>query len=313
MDRLRAMELFLSISQTQSFSQTARKFGISATAVSRMITEIEDDLKVKLLLRSTRQVVLTESGEEYARQLEGILWQINELQGNVTAITTAPRGRLRVHSRTMFGVGVLPPLVASFRRLYPEIDIELLVSETAVDLRRNHIDIDFRISPPEEAGVKRRMLFHSERHLLASPDYLAGKPPLEQPEHILQHECLVYQLPGEEYTWRFRQGKETREIAFKPRLVCNNGIALLELARLGEGLVLLDDYTVHHDLRSGRLVRVLTDYRITNKDFDEGMYATILDTPTVPAKVRLFVDHVARHVAGDELRFTASSRSPGLS
>jgi DNA-binding transcriptional LysR family regulator len=313
MDRLRAMELFLSISQTQSFSQTARKFGISATAVSRMITEIEDDLKVKLLLRSTRQVVLTESGEEYARQLEGILWQINELQGNVTAITTAPRGRLRVHSRTMFGVGVLPPLVASFRRLYPEIDIELLVSETAVDLRRNHIDIDFRISPPEEAGVKRRMLFHSERHLLASPDYLAGKPPLEQPEHILQHDCLVYQLPGEEYTWRFRQGKETREIAFKPRLVCNNGIALLELARLGEGLVLLDDYTVHHDLRSGRLVRVLTDYRITNKGFDEGMYATILDTPTVPAKVRLFVDHVARHVAGDELRFTASSRSPGLS
>lgn len=311
MDRLRAMELFLSISQTQNFSQTARKFGISATAVSRMITEIEDDLKVKLLLRSTRQVVLTESGQEYARQLEGILWQINELQSSVTAITTAARGKLRVHSRTMFGVSVLPPLVASFRRLHPEIDIELLLGEAPVDLRRNHIDIDFRISPPEEAGVKRRMLFHSERHLMASPEYLAGKPPLAEPQDVLQHACLVYQLPGEEYTWRFRQGDETREIAIQPRLICNSGIGLLELARLGEGLVLLDDYTVHHDLRAGRLVRVMPEYRITNKGFDEGMYATILDTPTVPAKIRLFVDHVARHVAGDELRFTAASRAPG--
>lgn len=312
MDRLRAMELFLSISQTQSFSETARKFGISATAVSRMITEIEDDLKVKLLLRSTRQVVLTESGQAYARQLEGILWQVQELHSNVSAITTAPRGRLRVHSRTMFGLGVLPALVAGFRQSYPDISIELLVSEEPVDLRRNRIDIDFRISPPEEAGVKRRMLFHSERYLVASSAYLSGRPPLREPQDILQHDCLVYQLPGEEYTWRFRQAKETREIAFKPRLVCNNGIALLELARLGEGLVLLDDYTVHHDLRLGRLVRVMDDFRITNKGFDEGMYATILDTPIVPAKVRLFVDHVARHVAGDELRFTASSRSPGL-
>lgn len=306
MDRLRAMELFLSISQTQNFSETARRFGISATAVSRMVTELEDSLKIKLLLRSTRQVVLTESGQEYAAQLEGILLQIRELQGNITAITTAPRGTLRVHSRTMFGLGVLPPLVAGFRRLYPDIDIELLVTEAPVDLRRNHIDIDFRISPPEEAGVKRRMLFRSDRYLVASPDYLAGKAPLTGPEDILAHDCLVYQLPGgDEYTWRFRQGHETREIAFRPRLICNSGIALLELARLGEGLVLLDDYTVHADLQQGRLVRLLPQFRITNKGFDEGMYATILDTPIVPAKIRVFLDYIAQHVAGDQLRFSA--------
>ena len=142
MDRLRAMELFLSISQTQNFSETARRFGISATAVSRMITDTENELKVKLLLRSTRQVVLTESGQEYARQLEGILWQINALQGNITAISTAPQGLLRVHSRTMFGLGLLPPLIAGFRKLYPDIHIELTLTEAAVDLRRNQIDIE---------------------------------------------------------------------------------------------------------------------------------------------------------------------------
>ena len=312
MDRLRAMELFLSISQTRNFSETALRIGISATGVSRMITDIEEELKVKLLLRSTRQVALTESGQEYARQLEGILWRINELQANITAISSAPQGVLRVHSRVMFGLGVLPPLIAAFRKRYPEIHIELTLTEAAVDLRRNQFDIDFRISPPVEAGVKRRMLFQSERHLAATPAYLAGKPALQVPEDILQHDCLAYELPGNEYTWIFKQEERLTEIAFKPRHVSNNGIALLELARLGEGLVLLDDYTVHNDIRAGRLVRVLTDYRISNKGFDEGMYATILDTPIIPAKIRLFLDFVAEHVAGPELRFAAHGKAAGL-
>lgn len=313
MDRLRAMELFLSISQTRNFSETARRFGVSATGVSRMITDIEDELKVKLLLRSTRQVALTESGQEYARQLEGILWRINELQSNITAISSAPQGLLRVHSRMMFGLGVLPPLIAAFRKLYPEIHIELTLGEAPADLRRSQIDVDFRISPPVEAGVKRRMLFQSERYLVAAPAYLAGKADLRVPEDILAHECLAYQLPGDEYTWLFKQQDPIGEVAFKPRHVSNNGIALLELARLGEGLALLDDYTVHNDIRQGRLVRVLSDYRISNKGFDEGMYATILDTPIIPAKIRLFLDFVGEHVAGPELRFSAHWKAAGIS
>jgi DNA-binding transcriptional LysR family regulator len=306
------MELFLSISQTQNFSETARHFGISATAVSRMITDIENELKVKLLLRSTRQVALTESGLEYARQLEGILWRISELQSNITAINTAPQGLLRVHSRLMFGLGVLPKLIADFRKLHPGIHIELNLTESPVDLRRSQFDIDFRISPPVEAGVKRRMLFLSDRHLVASPAYLAGKKNLQGPEDILEHDCLAYQLPGIDYLWRFKQQENIQEIAFKPRHVSNNGIALLELARMGEGLVLLDDYTVHDDIRQGRLVRLLPDFRISNKSFEEGMFATILDTPIIPAKIRLFIDFVAENVGGTERRFSAHG-SPAIS
>lgn len=314
MDRLRAMELFLSVSQTKSFSETARQFGISATAVSRTITDFESALNVKLLLRSTRQVVLTESGQEYARQLEGILWNIHEAHRSITAIRAAPKGVLRVHARTMFGLGVLPPLIAAFRNQYPDIHIELQLSESPVDLRRSQTDIDFRISPPVEAGIKRRRLFHSQRYLVAAPRYLAHRPALQQPEQLLVHDCLAYLLPGEQYSWHFRagEGQPIHELAFKPRHVSNNGMALLELARLGEGIALLDDYTVHHDLARGTLVRLLPEFQVTNTTFEEGMYATILDTPMVPTKIRLFLDCVAERVSGESQRFSAVQPSEPL-
>lgn len=303
MDRLRAMELFLSVSQTKSFSETARHFGISATAVSRMIADMEDTLKVKLLLRSTRQIMLTESGVEYARQLQGILSSIHEAHSQITAIRQAPSGTLRVHSRTMFGVRVLPLLMARFRRLYPDIMIELTLSETPADLRQGHIDIDFRVSPPMEAGVKRRILFKSERYLVASPGYLATHAAPAVPTDLRHHDCLAYRLPGSTSTWNFRRDGQFEELAFTPRQLTNSGMALLELARLGEGIALLDDYLVQRDLARGTLIRLLPDFLVNNTSLEAGMYATILDTPQIPTKIQLFLDFVAQHISGEGDRF----------
>lgn len=307
MDRLRAMELFLSISRTMSFSETARLFGLSATVVSRMISAFEDQLGVKLLMRSTRQVVLTEAGHEYARRVAEILGSIADAQQGITAIRSAPRGHIRVHARTMFGVGVLPPLVAAFRQIYPEISVELILSESKADLRREQIDIDFRISPPIEAGVKRRMLFHSQRYLVASPAYVATMPPLVGPTDLAHQQNLVYALPGDQHVWRVIGPDEEaiQEVVLKPRHVTNNGMVLLEFARIGEGIALLDDYTVARDIERGRLVRLLPDCRVTNSTFEEGMFAIILDTPMIPTKIRLFLDFVADRVAGKSLRFSA--------
>src|SRR5690606_29865370 len=99
-------------------------------------------------------------------------------------ISSVPQGILRVHSRTMFGLGVLTPLIPDFRKEFPEITVELTLSETLVDLRRQNIDIDFRIAPPEEAGLKRRRLFVSERYLVASPELIASMPPIKSPDDI---------------------------------------------------------------------------------------------------------------------------------
>jgi DNA-binding transcriptional LysR family regulator len=303
MDRLRAMELFLSVSRTKSFSETARQFGVSATAVSRMIADIETSLNVKLLLRSTRQIMLTESGLEYARQLEQILNSITEAHSNITAIRQAPKGILRVHSRTMFGVRVLPLLISRFRNQYPDIMIELTLSETPADLRQGQTDIDFRVSPPVEAGVKRRILFRCERYLVASPDYLAKHSAPKTPAELLHHHCLAYMLPGGACTWHFRRATQAEDLNFMPRQLTNNGLALLEMARLGEGVALLDDYIVQRDLARGTLIRLLPDHQANNTSHDAGMYATILDTAQIPTKIQLFLDFVAQHVSGENHRF----------
>ncbi|MGX9935185.1 LysR family transcriptional regulator [Advenella kashmirensis] len=305
MDRLKAMELFLSVSRSGSFTETARQFAISPTSVSRMITELEQALNVRLLLRSTRQVMLTEAGQEYAHQLEGILWSINHAHDSITAISTSPQGLLRVHSRVMFGLGVLTPLIARFRTLYPDIHVELILAEAQADLRLAQIDIDFRIAPPVEAGLKRRILFKSERHLVASPDYIASMPALTAPPQLADHALICYLKPGEGYVFRFLSDKGIDEVALHPRHVTNNGIAQLELARLGEGIALLDDYTVANDIAQGRLVRLLPDFRVTNSSFEDGIYATILDTPMIPAKIRVFLDFVASEVSGSDRRFLA--------
>lgn len=187
----------------------------------------------------------------------------------------------------------------------PGIQIELTLSEGQADLNKDQIDIDFRIAPPIEPGIKRRILFRSDRYLVVSPGYLIGRSPVASPEQLKAHQCIAYFLPGTRYSWRFRKDEVETEVQFQPRHVSNNGIALLEFARMGEGIVLLDDYTVHKDLISGRLVRLIPEYQVTNSSFEDGMYATIVDWPAIPPKTRVFMDFVASRVSGSELRFAA--------
>lgn len=110
-------------------------------------------------------------------------------------------------------------------------------------------------------------------------------------------------LPGSSYTWHFKQAEQTETMMFTPRHLTNNGMALLELARLGEGVALLDDYLVHRDLARGTLMRLLPDFHVNNTQQEAGMYATILDTSLIPTKIQLFLDFVATHVSGEGDRF----------
>ena len=292
MDKLRAMDLLVATAQSGSFSATGRRYGMSTASVSRRISELEEHLGVTLIHRSTRNLALSEAGEAYVAEAREILASIARADAGISALQEAPKGVLRVHSRIMFGVTFLAQAQAGFAARHPELTVELHLSERPARLREDGFDIDFRIAAPQESGLMRRRLLSSQRILVAAPAYLEVAPPIASPRDLAGHRCLTYWLGPDPPYWRFRQDGADLEVPVPSNFASNNGQVLLIAAREGHGIALLDDYTVAADIAAGRLVRILPQYRVTNTTFDEGVFATYLETPRVPAKIRVILDHV---------------------
>jgi DNA-binding transcriptional LysR family regulator len=298
MIHLQAMELLVTTVREGSFSAAGRRAGLSPASVSRHIGELEAMLGVQLLNRTTRHLSLTEAGKVYVQRAEQILHSIEDAAAAALALQKAPRGTLRVHSRMLFGMTVLTPLLPSFQKQYPELKIELSLSERRVQLREHDFDIDLQIAAPSDPSLMQRRLLASERILVAAPDYVARAPAVRAPADLLQHNCLTYWLGAEAVVWKFLHKGKLTEMVVPSSFSSNNGHVLIQLAIMGHGIALLDDYTVANELARGRLVRLLPSYRVTNSTFDEGIYATYLQTNYLPEKIRVFLDFLAENVPG---------------
>ena len=295
MDKLRALELLVATAELGSFVEAGRRYGLSNASVSRHITELEQRLGVGLLHRSTRSLSLSDAGHAYVNQVRDVLAMLEDADAGVAAMQAVPRGLLRVHSRTMFGLSVLTPLQREFAELYPDVAVELHLSERPVRLREDGFDLDFRIAPPAELGLVRKRLFLCKRLLVASPAYIDRHGMPRAPEDLLTHHCLAYWRSGEQVFWRFRRGQREQELPISHRFCSNNGQVLLEAARSGMGIALLNEYSVSKDLKQGVLEEVLPNFQVTNTTFEEGIFATFLKTPKMPIKLRVYLDFMAEN------------------
>lgn len=285
-----AMELFVSAVREGSFSAAGRRANLSPASVSRQIAALEASLSVQLLNRTSRSLTLTEAGREYLARLEPALLGIAEAEAAAVALQTTPRGTLRVHSRLMFGMRVVAPLIPEFQARFPELRVELRLAERPARLAEEEIDIDLRIGAPPDGQLMQRLLLRSERILVASPSYLAQREPVRAPRDLLAQHCLAYWLGPEDVVWRFLGEAGLEELTVAARFASNNGEVLRGLALAGHGIALLDDYTVRADLRAGRLVRLLPGLRVTNTGFDVGIHAVFRQASALPAKTRAFLD-----------------------
>lgn len=294
MEWLRAAELFVNVVQLGSLSAAARRCGVSPATVSRIIHSLEEDVGGRLLNRTSRKLNLTEAGEFYYSKVEQILHQIQEANDSVARLQSSPRGTLRVHSRMLVGNQYIVPALTEFSRRYPEISVDLLLSNYAVDLVAQNIDVDIRIGKMEDSALIARKLAHAHRVVCATPRYLATVPPLENPEALSGYNCLTYRLNLGRSVWRFidPEGKLS-EVPVSGNLQSDNGRALLQAALAGQGIVIMPDWAVRDELASGALVRLLPEYQVSNLDFDNGVYAVFQHATQVPSKIRVFVDYMA--------------------
>ncbi|MFC7476151.1 LysR family transcriptional regulator [Dankookia sp. GCM10030260] len=298
MSRLQAMELFAAAVREGSFSAAGRRAGLSPASVSRQVAALEAGLGTQLLNRTSRSLVLTEAGREYLARLEPILQDIAAAEAAAAALQATPRGTLRLHSRTMFGLRLVTPLLPAFQARYPELRVELRLAERPARLAEEEIDIELRIGAPPAGPLMQRLLLRSERILVASPGYLDGRPAVRQPRDLLAQECLTYWLGPDEVTWRFLGAGGLQELRIAARLTANNGEVLRQLALAGHGIALLDDYTVRDELAAGRLLRLLPDWRVTNSEFDQGIHAVFRQAALLPAKTRAFLDFLVEALPG---------------
>jgi len=295
MDNVKAMRLFLTVVQTGSLSGAGRQSGLSPASVSRQITALEDDLGVRLLNRTSRRLSLTEAGQVYLEHAERLLQDIDELRDAVSQMAVKPRGTLRIQSRISLGTQHVAPLIPTFLALYPDLKIDLWLTDNDLDLTEHGIDLAIRTGNLSDSTLIGRRLASSPRVICASPEYWAehGKP--ATPEALMDHNCLTYRFEfgTAAALWQFRiDTGQSINIQVAGNFQTNNGEALRVATLSGLGVAMLPAWSVKDHLKAGSLERVLSDYETTVSDLDFGIYAVYLSRRNLSAKTRLFVDHL---------------------
>lgn len=295
MDSLKAVQVFVRVVQHGSLSSAARKLDISPASASRQVSALEDHLGARLLNRTSRKLTLTEAGEKYFYHAEQILQHVDEAQHSISQLQASPRGTLRVHSRVLVGQLFIVPAITDFLLQYPEIRIDLMLSNQIVDLVQQNIDVDIRIGKLSDSSLIARRMAISERVVCASPAYLSRHAAIEQPQDLTAHNCLTYRLTMGSVQWHFMDGEgHTTDVAVSGSLQTDFGPALREATLRGLGLALMPDWSVRDDLRSGALVRLFPRYKVSFLEFDNGVYAVYQRSRHMSTKVKLLVDHLSR-------------------
>lgn len=310
MNRLQGMELFAAAARLGSFSEAGRKAGLSPASVSRIIGDFEAHLRVQLFNRTSRSLALTEAGATYLARLEPLLDALRAADSEAGAFQTRPSGRLRVHSRLMFGHRVLAPLLPSFQAANPDVTVELLLAERPADLRHydHDMDIEIRIGRSPDPTLESALILPTDPILVASPGYFAAAPPLDGPSDLDAHRCLAYLIGTDEPVWRFARDGVLEEIRIRPFMATNSGEVLRMLALAGHGIALLWDYTVRAELAGGQLAHVLPHLAVTNATFQysRGIHAVFRRTDYIPAKIRAFTDFFTAERVRRQLGTTAT-------
>jgi DNA-binding transcriptional LysR family regulator len=304
-NRAGEMEVFVQAVVLNSFSAAGRRLGLTPSAVSKIISRIEERLGTRLLVRSTRTLRLTPEGEIYHQRALRIVAEIDEAERAVASgASAAPRGLLRVNSSVPVGMMCILPLVPKFLQRYPEVELDVSLSDGVVDLIEERADVAIRVGPMRSSSLKARKLFESRVIVIASPAYLAEHGTPMHPRDLERHNCLNFNFRRILNEWPFRDPKtgEIDTIAVAGNFLSNNGSTAQQMCVAGLGIARLGLFHVRADMEAGRLVALLEDY---NPGDIELIHAVFVGHEYLAARVRSFVDFLAETLGTD----TAGSTS----
>jgi DNA-binding transcriptional LysR family regulator len=292
-NRAGEMGVFVAAAESAGFSAAGRKLGLSPSAVSKLVTRVEDRLGTPLFVRSTRALQLTPEGALYLERARRILADIDDAERQIaTGADFVPRGRLRVSSLVAFGECCLLPLVPKFLTLYPQVELDISLTDTVIDIVDERTDVALRSGPLRDSTLMARKIIEFRRIVVASPAYLEAHGMPRRPQDLDHHNCLRFNFRRSMDEWPFRDPSSgepyTRPVS--GNVHGNSGVILRQFALDGIGLARLGAFHVEQDIAEGRLVALLEDY---NPEDIERIQAVYVGHEHLAARIRAFIDFLA--------------------
>jgi len=279
---------FVSVAQTSSFTGASKILGISTAQVSRQVSALENRLNTKLFYRTTRKVSLTEEGSVYFRHCRQVMAGLEDAERAISNLRNAPQGLVKLTAPVTYGEKYIMPLVIDFMTQYPEVEVNVVLSNQTVDLVEGGYDLAIRLGKLGDSSMMAKRLTSRTQYVCASPKYLEQFGIPHSLSELKQHNCLV----GNTDHWRFIESGKEKSIRVSGSLTCNSGYGLRDAAIKGIGLIKLPDYYISEDLKSGDLVSILENYQ----EPEEGIWALYPQNRHLSPKVRLLVDYLAEQL-----------------
>jgi DNA-binding transcriptional LysR family regulator len=285
------LNFFVLLAKLGSMSATARELGVTPPAVTKRLSQMEQRLGVRLVNRTTRRISLTNEGELYLAQASDILHRIRDMEESVSSGRAEPKGLLRVNATPGFGRTRIAPIVSRFAHAYPEVEVELHLTDRPISLAEEAYDLAIRFGELPDTRLTARRLMTNRRFLCASPAYLkqAGEP--QTPQELHRHRCILHRQNDDVYgTWRLLKGRTVELVKVRGAVSSNDGDIVLNWALDGHGIVQRSEWDVAKYLESGRLRQVMPAYTLPSAD----LYLYYLSRRNLPAKMRAFIDFLAK-------------------
>lgn len=292
------LQIFVEVMRQGSFAAVARDRNVDPSSISRTIAGLEKELGIRLLQRTTRRLSPTEAGMAYFERVEPLVEEMQQAIAIATDVSGQPRGTLRVTASVSFGQRCLVPLLPQFRQRYPDLAIELLLTDAVVDLLAERIDVAIRLGLLADSSLIAQRLLPTHYRVCASPHYLAQFGHPATPSDIAHHECLRFPLAGFRARWRFQdQAGQSEEIPVTGRVVISNALALQQCAISGLGLALLPNWLIDAELQSGALIDVFPEHQVTATEFNTAAWLVLPSRAYLPLKVQAFLDFLKTSIS----------------
>ena len=295
MENLNRMMIFYHVVDLGSFTEAAKVLKMAKSAVSRHVTLLEKQVGARLLNRTTRQLNLTEVGRIYFQSCKKIVEETQYMQNEISVLQNQPVGSLKIATTNSLGIQYITPLIVEFMRLYPKLNIELMLQDQVIDMVEENIDVCVRVGWLQNSDLVATKVADSRLVLAASPSYLKQYGPIVTPKDLEKHACVIFSLLPNPTKWTFTQKKQQETVSVSAIIKTNNAGAVKALLLQGVGASVLSHFIVAEDLREGRLVELLPNYDLGSA----GIYLVYQEKQYKQLKIQLFNDFIKKNLKLD--------------